>query len=255
MIIFQITERSLRLLCLYFKTYITSADDKFQKRQVMKKNILTLLAVLIGIGAQAQTGSETNQGNSQSDEIKTLFSNTGGIGWWVSPDFEWTQFEGDDVFLGGLSGGIIINHSFSLGLGGYGILNSQNLRYSGINDTADVYLYGGYGGLKLEFRLNPLNLVHVAFPLLIGGGGVAYSTWGHEDWNSYMDPDDYDYAYAWDSYFVIEPGVVIGINLLRFMRLDAGVSYRYAPGIELPRTSSNLLNGFGANISLKFGSF
>ena len=110
----------------------------------MKKNFLTLLAVLIGIGVQAQTGSETNQVNSQSDEIKTLFSNTGGIGWWVSPDFEWTQFEGDDVFLGGLSGGIIINHSFSLGLGGYGILNSQNLRYSGINDTADVYLYGGY---------------------------------------------------------------------------------------------------------------
>jgi len=62
-------------------------------------------------------------------------------------------------------------------------------------------------------------------------------------------------AYAWDSFFVIEPGVVLGINLLKFMRLDAGVSYRYAPGIQLPKTNSNLLNGFNTNISLKFGRF
>jgi hypothetical protein len=221
----------------------------------MKKKILLLFVVLIGIETQAQTGSEIKQENIQSDEIKTLFNNTGGIGWWVSPDFEWTQFDGMDVFLGGISGGIIINHSFSVGLAGYGIINSQNLRYSGIIDTADVYLYGGYGGLKLEFRLNPLKLVHVAFPLLIGGGGAAYSTWGHDEWHNNMDPEDYDYTYAWDSYFVIEPGIVLGINLLRFMRLDAGVSYRYAPGLELPQTSSSLLNGFGASISLKFGKF
>jgi len=221
----------------------------------MKTKILIFFAVMICLGTQAQNGSENNQGNNQSDEIKTLFNNTGGIGWWVSPDFEWTQFDGADVFLGGMSGGIIIDHSFSIGLAGYGIMNSQNLRYSGINDTADVYLYGGYGGLKLEFRLNPLKMFHVAFPLLIGGGGAAYSTWGHNEWYNNMDPEDYDYTYAWDSYFVIEPGVMLGINLLRFMRLDAGVSYRYAQGLQLPRTSSSLLNGFGANISLKFGKF
>jgi len=39
------------------------------------------------------------------------------------------------------------------------------------------------------------------------------------------------------------------------MRLDAGVSYRYAPGLELPDTDSNMLNGFNAIVSLKFGKF
>jgi hypothetical protein len=38
-----------------------------------------------------------------------------------------------------------------------------------------------------------------------------------------------------------------------FIRLDAGVNYRYAPEIQLPKTSTNLLNGSSANISLKFG--
>ena len=221
----------------------------------MKKKIMTLVAILMTLAIQAQTGAETNPVNKEAQEIQTILSDPGPLGWWVSPDFAWTKIDNKDAFLGGISGGIIINHSFSVGLAGYGIMNSQNLKYSGINDTADVYLYGGYGGLKLEYRLNPSKKINVAFPLLIGGGGAAYSTYGHDDWHSYDGDEDNDFAYAWDSFFVIEPGVVLGINLLKFMDLDAGVSYRYAPGIQSLKTNSNLLNGFNANISLKFGRF
>lgn len=220
----------------------------------MKKIVYSLIAFTISIVLQAQTEEKKNKASNGSDEIQTLFNNSGPVGWWVSPDFAYTKIESKDAFLGGISGGIIINHSFSIGLAGYGILTSQNLKFSGINDTADVYLYGGYGGLKLEYRINSLKLFNIAFPLLIGGGGITYSTWGPQDWYTYNSNYDFS-AYAWDSFFVIEPGVVAGLNLLKFMRLDAGVSYRYAPGIKLPETNSNLLNGFNANISLKFGRF
>lgn len=216
---------------------------------------MTLVAILIALATQAQTETKKDSANNEMKEMQTIFSNPGRLGWWVSPDFAWTKIDSKDAFLGGISGGIIINHSLSVGLAGYGIMNSQNLKYTGINDTADVYLYGGYGGLKLEYRLNPSKKVNVGFPLLIGGGGAVYSTYGHDDWHNYEEDEDYDYTYAWDSFFVIEPGVVLGINLLKFMRLDAGVSYRYAPGIELPKTDTNLLNGFNASISLKFGRF
>jgi hypothetical protein len=219
------------------------------------RNIFILFALLPFTVAQAQTTAKSDPANKETGDIQTLFNNSGPVGWWVSPDFAWTQFDGKDAFLGGLSGGIIINHSFSIGLAGYGIMTSQNLKYSGINDTADVYLYGGYGGLKLEYRLNPHKLINVAFPLLIGGGGAAYSTWGPNDWYNTNYHDQYDETYIWDSYFVIEPGVVLGINLLRFMRLDAGVSYRYAQGLKLPETNISLLNGFNINLSLKFGRF
>jgi hypothetical protein len=221
----------------------------------MKRTFIALLAILICAAAQAQTETKSVPDDKGTDEIQTLFSHTGPVGWWLSPDFAYTQIDGRDAFLGGMSGGVILDHSFSVGLAGYGIMNSSSLKYSGINDTADVYLYGGYGGLKLEYRLIPNKIINIAFPLLIGGGGVAYSTWGMDDWNNYDHHDNYDYTYAWDSYFVIEPGVVVGLNLLKFMRLDAGVSYRYAPGIELPKTNSNILNSFNANISLKFGKF
>jgi hypothetical protein len=221
----------------------------------MKTNIIAIIALFICIAIQAQTATKTNPSERYSEDIQTLFHHNGPIGWWVSPDFAWTRIESKDAFLAGVSGGIIINHSFSVGLAGYGIMTSQNLRYSGINDTADVYLYGGYGGLKLEYRLSPLNLINIAFPLLIGGGGAAYSTLGPNDWYNNNYYDNNPSAYVWDSFFVIEPGVLIGINLLKFMRLDAGVSYRITSAIHLPKTDSNLLNGFNANISLKFGKF
>jgi hypothetical protein len=220
----------------------------------MKKLIITLIAFTISVLIQAQTEEKKKKGEVGSDEIQTLFNNSGPVGWWVSPDFAYTKFESKNAFLGGMSGGIIINHSFSIGLAGYGILTSQELKFSGINDTADLYLYGGYGGLKLEYRIKPLNLINVAFPLLIGGGGVTYTTWGPQDMYNYNPNYDYS-SYAWDSFFVIEPGVMVGVNLLKFMRLDAGVSYRYAPGLKLPETSNTLLNGFNANLSLKFGRF
>ena len=58
-----------------------------------------------------------------------------------------------------------------------------------------------------------------------------------------------------DGFFVVEPGAALEINLLKFMRLDAGASYRYAAGLDLKSTSSSLLNNFNANISLVFGKF
>jgi hypothetical protein len=165
------------------------------------------------------------------------------------------MIEEKNAYLGGISGGIIINHNFSVGLAGNGIMTTNDLRFSGINDTADVYLYGGHGGLKLEYRLNPLKQVNIAFPLLIGGGGAAYSTWGPNEWYHSNYHDQHDASYIWDSYFVIEPGAAVGINLLKFMRLDAGVSYRYTAGLDLPETNNDLLNGFNVNLSLKFGRF
>lgn len=213
----------------------------------MKMFLITLIATAMCIGTKAQNDQ------ASQNELRTLFGSNERVGWWISPDFTWTQIDKRDAFIGGLSGGIIVNHEFSIGLGGYGIMNSQNFKYSGIYAT-DVYLYGGYGGLKLEYRLFPLNTFNVAFPVLIGGGAVTYSTWGPDNWQHHNN-GNYDYTYAWDSFFIIEPGVMLGINMLKFMRLDVGASYRYAPEINLPNTNSDLLNNFSANISLKFGRF
>lgn len=221
----------------------------------MKKVLFIYLALVACLTIQAQIETKPEPTGKNSDELQTLFTKSSQTGWWISGDLAWTKFDRKDVFLGGMSGGIIINHSFSIGLAGYGIMNSQNLKYSGINDTADLYLFGGYGGLKLEYRINPLKTVNITFPLLIGGGGLSYSTWGMDNMYGNYHHDNSDSSFASDGFFVIEPGVVVGVNLLKFMRLDTGVSYRFASGIELPKTTGNFMNSFNASISLKFGRF
>lgn len=196
------------------------------------------------------------QWDSTEPKIQTLFGETHSVGWWVAPGFEYAQLDGKDAWLGGMSGGVIFNHNVSLGVGGYGIMNSNHLEYDNILDTASVYLYGGYGGLIIEYRLFPFNKFNIAFPIMIGGGSVSYSSWNYNNYQySYHDPNYKNDYYIWDAFFVFEPGISLGVNLLNFMRLDAGISYRFAPSVQLPQTDPYLLNSVNANMSLKFGKF
>lgn len=217
------------------------------------KIFLLLLAFVPSLTLLAQDDQTQTKTQGNQDEIKTIFRKSDHqvrVGYFIGPEAAYTQFKGRDVFIGGLSGGIILNHFFSVGLAGYGILNSQNLWYDNIQDINGAYLYGGYGGVKFEFRVLPSYPVHVNFPILIGGGGLVYNTWTYRH-NSSYDSNTLD----WDSFFVVEPGVMVELNLLKFMRIDAGVSYRYTPDLDLMNTSADLINNFNVNLALKFGKF
>jgi hypothetical protein len=39
------------------------------------------------------------------------------------------------------------------------------------------------------------------------------------------------------------------------LRIGLGISYRYAPDLDLKNTSSNLINQFTGKLSLRFGKF
>ncbi len=49
------------------------------------------------------------------------------IGYYISPESAYTQFNGKDVFMAGLSFGAIIDHFFSVGLAANGVVNPGNL--------------------------------------------------------------------------------------------------------------------------------
>ncbi|MCX6305490.1 MAG: hypothetical protein NT040_11030 [Bacteroidetes bacterium] len=211
--------------------------------------IFTLLFVTIIMNAQ-QESSKSN------DDMNTVFGKAGKakIGWFVGIDPGYTQFDNRDVWLGGLSAGMIVNHTFTIGLTGRGWTNRDGMFYPKVTDTAGAYLEGGYGGLLLEYTLFPKSTVHVTFPVLIGAGSASYTT-GKEysEWNE--DNGNCHNTLDTDAFFVFEPGVRAEVNILKFMRLNAGISYRYAGGLELIHTSGDLMNNFTATVGLKFGKF
>jgi hypothetical protein len=223
----------------------------------MKNSLFILILIaLTTTSITAQTDTTQEKSNKKNDEIKTLFKTPPGktsVGFFAGPGFSYTQFKGKDVYLADFSAGIILNHNFSVGFSGKGIMNSQSLRYSDIKDTIDGYLYGGYGGLRLEYILNPKSPVHICFPLIIGGGGMMYSAVNFE--NSYGHNNQEEEMIDEDAFFVLEPGIMLGMNLTKYMRFDAGVTYRYVPNLDLLNTSNSLLNNFNGCFSLKFGKF
>jgi hypothetical protein len=103
--------------------------------------------------------------------------------------------------------------------------------------------------------------VHVSIPVLIGAGGVAYI---RDYWTPYPQyPDDYNY-YTEDAsaYFVIEPGLELELNMVKFLRVCLGGYYRYTSNIVLQSGYGDEytevkpdLNGFSFGLSLKFGKF
>ncbi|HPS62641.1 MAG TPA: hypothetical protein PLK82_06245, partial [Bacteroidales bacterium] len=217
----------------------------------MKRFILLTTMAVATLFASAQSTSTNN-----NDEITPIFGKGGKakLGWFVGLDPGYTQIDNRDAWLGGISVGMIIDHNFALGLTGRGWTNRDDMYFPNVTDTAGGYLEGGYGGLLLEYTLFPKSVVHVTFPVMIGAGGTSFvSEAKHHDWDdksSDWENDDCGKTLDSDSFFVIEPGVRAEVNVFKFMRLNAGVSYRYTSGFDMVRTSSDMLNNFTATVGL-----
>lgn len=218
----------------------------------MKRFSLLLIMLFAALLVNAQQETKTND-----NDINTVFGKgeKTHIGWFVGAGAGYTQFDKRDVWLGGISTGMIVDHHFTIGLSGGGWANRNGMYYPDVTDTAGAYLEGCYGGLLLEYTLFPKSIVHVSFPVLIGGGSASYvideeyKEWDEDQWDtSHQTLDE-------DSYFVFEPGVRAELNILKFMRLYAGVSYRVVGGLQMINTSSDMMNNFTGTFGLKFGKF
>jgi hypothetical protein len=181
---------------------------------------------------------------------ETLLSGQIEHGGFGGPNVKFTEMKDKFAVLVGGRGGWIINHSFVIGGGGYGLVN-QNIDERFISPDTTIYMTMGYGGLELEYIASSNRLLHFSISSLIGAGGVDYiakarsDDWEHHHYNTG----------AVDAFFIFEPGINSELNVLRFFRVDTGVSYRFVSGISTVGLSDNDLSGISANITLKFGKF
>ena len=163
----------------------------------------------------------------------------------------YTTIDSKEAVILNIKGAWVINHSVALGLAGYGFFN--NLDKS--NTNPDQYLAGGYGGFYFEPIVLYNSPVHLSFPVLIGGGGVSTIPSNYWDWPYPSYPNDYDI------FFVVEPGVELEFNMVKFFRMSLGATYRFTNGVLLeypgggPEIPLNALDGFNFYLNFKFGKF
>jgi hypothetical protein len=168
----------------------------------------------------------------------------GGFG---GPMVKFTQVKNEFGVLVGGRGGWIINHSFVIGGGGYGLVN--NIEANNLYFGTKPFINLGYGGVELEYIIQSDRLIHFSVYTLVGAGGVSYR-------NSLWD-DDYrnDLNVTSDAFFVLEPTANVELNIISFFRINAGVSYRFISGVELDDLRNSDLAGPSAILTLKFGTF
>ena len=182
--------------------------------------------------------------------IQTLTGPGRKIGFYFGINSGYTRIDGYDAFSAGANIALIANHGLAIGFAGKGFFSEP---YKTSNNSDLSYNYaGGYGGILIEPILFPKFPIHIAFPVLLGVGGVTRSRW-----TNFYDP--YNYHDVWvgnaEAYLIVEPGVQIEVNVARWMRLAMGGSYRFTTSLEPVNFKTDLLNGFTGELSLKFGMF
>jgi len=218
--------------------------------------IVLLAMVMPAVVAQEQEESSMEEQKRNPDDVQTLFDPHSGSGGYGAISIGYTKINGQDAILMGARGEWLIGHSFGLGLGGYGFLNDPI--YNAVEDL-NYSLAGGYGGLYMEPILFGWYPVHLSFPILIGGGGVANTSYSAD----YNDPYEELNGYVVDAtaFFVAEFGAEVEFNLVKFFRLSLFGSYRYTSNINLGDTDdmvdipADALRGWSVGMTFKFGSF
>ena len=182
------------------------------------------------------------------------------LGYFIELNAGYTQFGSQNVFLPGINFGMILNHNWSVGLAGSFVANTNYLYFPDIydqysNQMVKARLGGGFGSFLVEYTLLPRSVVHVSFPLMIGGGYLAY----YDENLSYTSGYPYDHRDCQtideDFCFVVEPGIRAEFNIIKKLRFGIGVSYRYSPDLKLVNTNAGLINQFTGRLSLRFGKF
>ena len=192
--------------------------------------------------------------------LRTLLGNGRPLdhGGWGAATASYTRILDQDAMLVGARGAWMIDHRFSLGIAGHGlVIPVANAAYDAVllaegrTLSRGSTFVGGYGGLLLEPVIAYRSPVHITLPLIVGAGGVGYQR--HTEL-----PEDFDpFTYQEDvcAFFVVEPGVELEVNLIPLVRVGVGASYRYTSDITLPGTPKDVLHGLNAGLTIKVGSF
>lgn len=182
---------------------------------------------------------------------KTLFDFLGSekteeqhLGWFVNPEIRSfinpSSFSDDQSVLIGGKFGLLLNHSFYIGLSGYA--KTSKLRYVEGNNTTGLGM--GYGGLFIGKTFWANHLLHPRLGLTGGYGGAS----------EYKVVNDIRGANHSVGYLFLEPELGLEVNISTMTRLTMGVTYRFVDASNFDVIPKNELNGLSFNVGVLFGN-
>lgn len=179
--------------------------------------------------------------SQETENIETLFNNDTKIGYLWSPGIKFNSIQGELGSLIELNGGMLFNNSGLIGLAG------------GVNFGHPRVNYG-YFGIITQYIYKPSRLVHLSAQSIFAYG----TTKDYEQEKSSLFDNFWNISGT--SYYLIEPGINIEVNLKENMRFMAGLSYRFVTGLDetnhyvsLTNVTSRQMSGINFRTGLIFG--
>jgi hypothetical protein len=224
--------------------------------RILKGFHMNVFTHLITVGAFL-AALATSSIAAEPDSIRTLFSSgtftSGGFG---GPVLKLTSmFDNTSLLVGG-RGAWVINRTFAIGGGGYGLVTPRTVR-TGATSDLDTNYNVGYGGGELEVILMSDDVVHFSAMTLVGAGAVSTDTRSRR-----MQDGEWDWDHntiTSDVFFVLEPQVNVEVNLTEWFRIAAGASYRLVNGVDTRVGTTTIgnsdLSGLSGVLTLKFGLY
>lgn len=187
---------------------------------------------LVVLGFTQMSAQDNQQTIFKSGSIKSIqFS--------IAPEFQYGQLSKSATSFGGASFNVSFNGKFNIGVG---FQQSLNTNFSPSN-LSGYLLSSSITGVKMEYVLKPNSAIHVSFPLTIARGSA--STIPDNGGFGRQRPD-------FNSYFVIQPGVQVELNLFKGLKAYTGVNYRFSKGNINNTLNTDILQGLVSSTGLKF---
>ena len=209
----------------------------------------------------------TNPLFAEEQDTQTLVGGNVYSGFFIAPDFKFTEVDGKFANLAGVYGGWLIDRKLLLGGGGYFLTNrSDDFKMT-------------YGGFVAEYFFRADQLVNFSVKGLIGGGTATVAGFrGRFDDLPFEIPDNFRsrgrginfpsipgfpgfpnfpefpgfpfpiFDDVNESFFVAEPEFNLNLNITEMLRIGFGGGYRFIGGAG---HINDRLDGFTANAALK----
>lgn len=211
------------------------------------KNLKFFFSILLAAG-MLNVAAQRSQ-----EPIQTLLGDSPSLGVFLGFGGKMSTFNKQEGLMLGGELNMVLGRGMNIGFHGYGLVtetNSDNFDEFG----KQLYYNIGYGGLTLEPVFFSERAVHFTVPVLLGGGGIGESRYPLVDADN-QNSDEFPGFYRSDFFFYAEPGLNIELNLVEYVRIYAGASYRFVYDVDLPNLSDSDMTGFGVNMGLRVGIF
>jgi hypothetical protein len=173
----------------------------------------------------------------EAEPVQTLFNKDTKLGYLWSPGIKFNSIQGNMGSLIEVNGGILLNNSTMIGLAG------------GVNFGHPRVNYG-YFGMIAQYIFNPHKLLHFSGQTILAYG----TTKDYEQEKSSLFDNFWNISGT--SFYLIEPGINMEINLKEKMRFVTGLSYRFVTGLDENNhyvSRTNVTNQDLSGINIKVG--